>query len=110
MEAKSVLEAQCRWCGTVTLRPADLRCAVGPRSGTAGLCEFACPICDRLALLASTPAGIEALSNKGARLITGRAPFEILEPHKGFALSWDELLDLHLALGRTSVPQTELVR
>lgn len=110
MEAPSHVEAQCRWCGTVTLRTIDLRCAVDPGGEGAGLCEFACPICDRLVFVASTAAGIHALASEGARGITGQAPFEILEPHKGPALSWDELLDLHLALDRTSIPQAELVR
>jgi len=110
MEATSLIEAQCHWCGAVSLSPGDLRCAVDPKSVGAGLCEFACPICDRLAIVPSTQARIEALSNQGAREITGMAPFEILEPHAGVALSLDDLLDLHLALDHTSIPQAELVR
>jgi len=110
MEAKSQIEAQCHWCGTVKVRLADLRCAVDPKDQGAGLCEFACPLCDGLALVPSTQGAIEALANQGARGIAGNAPFEILEHHSGVALSWDDLLDLHLALDRTSIPQAELVR
>lgn len=107
MEAQSRIEAQCHWCGAIMLRPEDLRCAVDPRGGGAGLCEFACPICDRLAFVPSTQAGIESLSKEGASGITGKAPFELLESHAGAALSWDDLLDLHLALEVTSIPQAE---
>ena len=109
MEAQSQIEVQCHWCGAIMLRPGDLRCAVDPRGEGRGLCEFACPIVYRLAFVPSPEAGIESLSKEGARGISGKAPFELLESHVGAALSWDDLLDMHLALEITSIPQAELV-
>jgi len=108
MEAQSQIEAHCHWCGAITLRPDDLRCAVDPKGDGAGLCEFACPICDRLAFVPSSQAAIESLSKGGAHGIVGEVPFELLETHGGAALSWDDLLDMHLALAATSFPHAEL--
>jgi hypothetical protein len=41
--------------------------------------------------------------------LTGAVPRELLESHDGPPLSWDDVLDLRLAVSRTCCPQEELV-
>lgn len=107
MEARAELQAECPWCGEVSLEPTDLHCRIEP-AGERGLCEFRCPICTRLVLLPATAKNAGALLEAGATSISGLVPFEVTEPHLGPPLSWDDLLDLHLALARTDRPQEEL--
>lgn len=89
-------EARCAWCGVVELDPAALR--VHARGTHQGLVEYACPSCGRLNIRPLDRADLEVLDRVGLPVRSGRAPFELLEPHDGPSLSLDDLLDLHEAL------------
>jgi hypothetical protein len=96
------VEARCAWCGFVELLPAELR-VHGSTDGE-GLFEFACPSCGRLNVRPLDEADLAALDQVGVAVRSGPAPFELLEPHDGPSISWDDLLDFHQALmgGRRS--------
>lgn len=53
--------------------------------------------------------GVEAARRVGVSELVGTIPWELLEPHAGPPLSWDDLLDLQLAVSRTGCPQEELL-
>jgi hypothetical protein len=109
MSAEADIRVQCHWCGTLTLPPSAVRCAQGDAAEQLALCEFRCPICSRLIILRTTPAGAEAARRVGAAELTGAVPRELLEAHRGPPLSWDDLLELHLSVSRTCCPQEELL-
>ncbi|MGH2674819.1 MAG: hypothetical protein ACRDH1_05335 [Actinomycetota bacterium] len=102
------IEAECPWCGQVQVEVADLRCEVEAHGTTEGLCEFACPVCTRLVLAPVPRAGVKTLRRLGAGPVRGAVPFELLERHPEAPLSWDDILDAHVALGRGCCPQDEL--
>ena len=106
MKGRGLVQADCPTCGEVLERASALVCGVSEAEETA-LCEFPCPGCDRLLLLPLARTEIPTLVLLGAR--KGRSlPFELLEAHSGPAVSWDEVLDLHLELARHKFPQREL--
>lgn len=101
------VQAECPWCGMVTLPPAEVRCASDP-STSEGLCEVTCPKCFRVVYARTTAQGVEIIQAAGAQAIHGLVPFELLERRSGAALGWDELLDLLAALDSTTCPQAEI--
>jgi hypothetical protein len=110
MEGSHPIEAECPWCGPVQVDVRDLRCEVTARGSTGGLCEFTCPMCSRLVLTPVHAAGVDTLRRLGAARVSGAVPFELLEPHPEAPLSWDDVLDAHVALERGCCPQDELMR
>jgi hypothetical protein len=102
------VQADCPWCGVVTLRPKDVRCAIEPETDEA-LCEVDCPECLRVVYARTTAEGVEVIRTAGAQGIAGLVPFELLERRSGPALGWDELLDLLAALDATPCPQAEIL-
>ncbi|MGH2725631.1 MAG: hypothetical protein ACRDKS_01515 [Actinomycetota bacterium] len=107
MTSATQIQVECRLCGSLTLRPSDLRCAVDQGRAT-GICEFSCPFCSQVVLVPTTASTAQGLVTEGAEKLSGPAPFEVLEPHSGPPISWDEYLDLRLFLAGTSTPQQEL--
>lgn len=101
------VQAECPWCGMVTLPPAEVSCATDPSSNE-GLCEVTCPKCLRVVYARTTAEGVEIIRAAGAQPIAGLVPFELLERRSGPALDWDELLDLLAALDAASCPQAEI--
>src|SRR5713226_3471086 len=87
------VQAECPWCGMVTLRPTEVRCEADPRSDEA-LCEINCPVCHRLVYAKTTADGIKIIRAAGASGISGLVPFELLERRSGPPLLWDEVLDM----------------
>ena len=102
------VQAECPWCGLVTLRPKEVRCESDPRSDEA-LCEINCPVCHRVVYARTTAEGVKVIRAAGAESISGLVPFELLERRSGPALLWDEVLDLLMGLETTAFPQAELV-
>lgn len=102
------VQAECPWCGMVTLRPKEVRCEADPRTDEA-LCEINCPVCHRVVYAKTTAEGVKIIRAAGAAGITGLVPFELLERRTGSPLLWDEILDLLATLDATNVPQAELV-
>jgi len=102
------VQAECPWCGLVSLRPQEVRCESDPRTDEA-LCEINCPVCHRVVYARTTGEGVKIIRAAGARRIAGLVPFELLERRSGPPLRWDEILDLLGGLDATPFPQAELV-
>ena len=87
----------CPGCGPVVLPAKALRCEL-EAPGDKGICELRCPVCSTMVLVPAGPVAVETMRDGGAGHMTGSVPFELLEPHSGPPLSWDEVLDFKLAL------------
>ena len=107
MRSQGLVQADCATCGHVIAPASELLCAVS-KDDAAALCEFPCPRCNRVLTLPLAPTEVSTLVLLGARRARSM-PFELLEEHSGPALSWDEILDLHLELDAQPFPQRELV-
>lgn len=97
--------ARCHQCGPVELTPADFTLmveTVDPDGGYLfeGFYSFYCTGCERVAAFEANTVTVELLVTAGVRVTA--MPLELTEPHTGPAIGYDDLLDLHLALG--SVP------
>lgn len=101
------VQAECPWCGTVTLQPADVRCETEPVTNEA-LCEVTCPSCLRVVYARTTAEGVAVIRAAGAQGITGLVPFELLERRSGPPLRWDEVLDMLAGLEASPFPQAEI--
>ena len=87
----------CPGCGPVVL-PAEELCCELEAAGAKGICELTCPLCSAMVLVPAGPVAVETMREGGAGHMSGSIPFELLEPHVGPPLSWDDLLDFMLAL------------
>jgi hypothetical protein len=87
----------CPGCGPVVLPAKALRCELAA-AGDKGICELRCPVCSTMVLVPAGPTAVETMRDGGAGHMTGSVPFELLEPHSGPPLSWDDILDFKLAL------------
>ena len=94
---RAQVEALCAWCGPVQVATSELRCEVAAQAEV-GLCEFSCPSCARLIVCQAPADAVRAMRRAGAGKISGCVPFELLEPHRGPVISWDDLLDFHVLL------------
>lgn len=101
------VNSHCYHCGPVTLPCSAFACEVSEADEEA-LCEFRCPRCQRLLFHAVPAIDFPVLRMLGV----GRSqslPFELLEPHAGRPVSWDDILDARLALEHGCCPQEEIV-
>jgi hypothetical protein len=98
------VQAECPWCGMVTLRPNEVRCEADPRTEEAN-----CPVCHRVVYAKTTTEGVTVIRAAGAQGIEGLVPFELLERRSGPPLLWDELLDILADLDLTEFPHAGLV-
>lgn len=98
--------AVCPGCGPMVVPAAELRCEL-EAAGRQGICELRCPVCSTTVLVPAVAPAVAALWKAGAHHMSGSVPFELLEPHTGPPLSWDEVLDFKLALENDSYPQPE---
>ena len=55
------VQAECPWCGMVTLRPKEVRCEADPRTDEA-LCEINCPVCHRVVYAKTSGEGVRTRS------------------------------------------------
>jgi hypothetical protein len=110
VKTSAVVQASCPFCGTVELPAPAFSCGVDLHGTRRGLCQFTCPACARLVFLDAAPVAVDVLLDQGAQVFAGPAPFELLEVHRRAPLSWDDLLDFHLAVSATPSPQEEVVR
>ena len=94
------IEARCVWCGLVTFDASRLKLHVGGHPEA--LAEFRCPDCARVNVRAVAGDDVRALLGAGIKPSFGPAPFELLEEHAGPPIAWDELIDFHEALARSS--------
>jgi hypothetical protein len=97
MQSDITVRVVCPGCGPQVVPAAELRCEV-EGDGDKGLCELCCPVCSATLVVRAQAAAVEMMRDGGAGHMTGSVPFELLEPHTGPPLSWDDLLDFKLAL------------
>jgi len=90
------MRARCMWCGEIRFAIEDLECAIPARAPEA-LCGFVCPSCGVPQFRRTTPERAIDYVRSGAQRPTGPFPVELLEPHIGPAISWNDILDLRLA-------------
>ncbi|HEX9235405.1 MAG TPA: hypothetical protein VF972_03925 [Actinomycetota bacterium] len=93
----AVLEVMCPRCGPVRAEASAARC--GLDAGGVALCEVTCPACAAQIFARTTTRVAEAIVSYGATK-DPHAPLELLEPHEGPPLTWDDLLDLHNDLSK----------
>lgn len=108
MIQRGLVQARCPTCGEVTTSATALACATS-EADEAALCELLCPSCDRALLIPVAPVEVPTLLLLGARKVHS-LPFELLEAHSGPAVSWDEVLDLHVELENQPFPHERLGR
>ncbi len=110
-ENRTMVEARCPWDGTVAVRIVEMSCgtvAGDSADGSAGLCSFMCPVCSREVINPVPLQGVKTLWLLGSEQSTGHVPFELLEPHGGPPLSWDDVLAAHEALEHMCCPPEQL--
>jgi hypothetical protein len=108
---RTLVEARCPLDGPVPVRIVEMSCATAAddwADGSPGLCSFTCPTCNREVINPVPSEGIKTLWLLGSKRWNGAVPFELLEPHSGPSLSWDELLDAHEALEAICCPPEPL--
>jgi hypothetical protein len=99
MAAVTTIKASCPTCGEVELTSADITlrvCNHAPLS----YYSFACPTCEDEVRKPADDHIVSLLMSGGVRAQVWEVPAEALEPKPGPALSYDDLLDFVLQLGR----------
>lgn len=99
----TTVRAVCPPCGTVEITAPDVHllvCAARPELSTYG---FACPAC-HMPIEKPAPHGVVVqLLSAGVTPHALVIPAEVLEPHDGPPLGYDDLLDLALELAALDV-------
>jgi len=99
MAGVTTIKASCPTCGEVELTSADITlrvCNHAPLSYYA----FTCPSCREEVRKPADDHIVSLLMSGGVRAQVWEVPAEALEPKAGPALSYDDLLDFVLQLGR----------
>lgn len=94
------VKATCFDCGTVDLTVADINLTV-PTDPKLSSYTFTCPQCAAV-VTRNADAKVRALLGT-AGVVVLRPPAEATEPHTGRPISYDDLIDLALALQRTDL-------
>jgi hypothetical protein len=97
MQSDIKVRVVCPGCGPLVVPATELRCELEAEGGN-GICELRCPVCSATLVVPARAAAVETMRGAGAGHMNGSVPFELLEPHTGPPLSWDDLLDFKLAL------------
>ena len=98
----TTIKASCPTCGDVQLTPDDLLlmvCNHAPLS----YYSFGCPSCGDEVRKPADEHVISLLLSGGVPAQVWSVPAEVLEPRRGAALTYDDLLDLGLALASTDL-------
>ena len=106
---RGLVQSGCPSCGQVVVPASSVVCGTS-QSDSAALAQFECPRCGRPLLRPLEITEVSTLLLFGARTSTSAMPFELLESHIGPPVSWDELLEFHLALTQTCCPADELTQ
>jgi hypothetical protein len=91
------VRATCPTCGDVELTVHDVSVQICVTTGLATY-SFLCPACALLVNKEATDTVVESLSVAGSRLTIWTLPAELDEPKVGPRISYDDLLEFHLAL------------
>jgi hypothetical protein len=105
----TLIKASCPSCGEVELTPADVAlmvCSHAPLSYYA----FHCSGCDTEVRKPADDHVVSLLVSGGVPATVWEIPAEALEPRRGPALSYDDLLDFALGLGDTDLLAEEVLR
>jgi len=97
MQSAIKVRVTCPGCGPLVVPVAEVRCELEAKADK-GICELRCPVCSATLVVPAGAAVVETMRGAGAGHMSGSVPFELLEPHAGPPLSWDDLLDFKLAL------------
>jgi hypothetical protein len=95
----TTIKASCPSCGEVELSNDDIRlrvCSHGPLS----YYSFTCPECAELVRKPADDHIVSLLMSGGVQAEVWEVPAEALEPKSGAELTYDDLLDFVLQLGR----------
>lgn len=106
---RGLVQAHCPSCGQIETPAAAVICGIS-ESHEHALCELPCPRCGRLLLRPLPPTEVSTLLLFGARRAGRPLPFELAEPHRGAAVTWDEVLNLHMELEGDCCPHERLLR
>jgi hypothetical protein len=90
----TVIKASCHDCGDVELAVDDL-CVRVCTEDEQGTYVFRCPSCQMSVVKPAEPRIVDLLVASGVELIQWRLPAELFEPHRGAAISHDDLIDFH---------------
>lgn len=93
----TTIKASCPICGDVDLTPAQVRLVVSNRSELSHY-AFDCPRCHDEVRRTASEEIVRALEAGGVPAQRLHVPDEALEDHGGAPLTYDDLLDLHVAL------------
>lgn len=93
------IRAACPECGEVELVAPDIGLKVSTR-GSRSFYTFMCPDCRVLIAKPADERIVRLLLSGGVQAEFWDPPAELLEPRTGPPISYDDLLDLHLALER----------
>lgn len=94
----ATIRATCPSCGDVELTPGQVQVLVCSDDNRASY-AFRCPECHLMVSKPTDTRVVDILLSSGVRLVRWDAPAELSEPHHGDPISWDDILELHLALG-----------
>jgi hypothetical protein len=95
----TTIKASCPSCGEVELTSSDISlrvCSHGPLS----YYSFTCPECEESVRKPADDHIVSLLMSGGVRAEVWEVPAEALEPKPGPGLTYDDLLDFVLQLGR----------
>lgn len=93
----TVIKASCHDCGDVELAVDDL-CVRVCTEDEQGTYVFRCPSCQMSVVKPAEQRIVDLLVASGVELIQWRLPAELFEPHRGAAISHDDLIDFHRLL------------
>jgi hypothetical protein len=97
----TTIKASCPTCGGVELTSADIHLRVCTTDRSLSYYAFRCPSCEEEVRKPADQHVVQLLMSGGVRAQTWNIPAEVLELKDGPALTYDDLLDFVLHLGRT---------
>jgi endogenous inhibitor of DNA gyrase (YacG/DUF329 family) len=95
----TTIKASCPGCGEVELTSDDIRLRVASHAPLSYY-QFTCPTCQELVRKPADDHIVSLLMSGGVRAEVWEVPAEALEPKGGPELTYDDLLDFVLHLGR----------
>lgn len=93
----AIVRATCPKCGDVELTVNDVQVQVCVTTAQSTY-SFVCPECATLVNKEANESVVESLTSAGSRLVAWTLPAELYEPKSGPAISYDDVLEFHLAL------------
>jgi hypothetical protein len=92
-----IVRATCATCGDVELSVSSVQVQLCVTTSTSTY-SFVCPVCQLIVNKEANDTVVESLTKAGAGLVAWSMPAELHEPKVGPRISYDDLLEFHLAL------------